>query len=84
MGLASPGGVHAHQDHLVFLANLVAGQGVPVWIHAFLDGRDMPPRSALECLDRYPGGPQARPADRFRDRRRPLLRRWTATSAGSA
>ena len=50
MGLASPGGVHAHQDHLVFLANLIAGQGVPVWIHAFLDGRDMPPRSALECL----------------------------------
>jgi 2,3-bisphosphoglycerate-independent phosphoglycerate mutase len=51
MGLASPGGVHAHQDHLVFLANLIAGQGVPVWIHAFLDGRDMPPRSALECLE---------------------------------
>jgi len=50
MGLASPGGVHAHQDHLVALANLIAGAGVPVWIHAFLDGRDMPPRSALECL----------------------------------
>ncbi|WP_295143753.1 2,3-bisphosphoglycerate-independent phosphoglycerate mutase [uncultured Reyranella sp.] len=56
MGLASPGGVHAHQDHLVFLANLVAGQGVPVWIHAFLDGRDMPPRSALECLDHIEAG----------------------------
>lgn len=56
MGLASPGGVHAHQDHLVFLANLVAGQGAPVWIHAFLDGRDMPPRSALECLDHIEAG----------------------------
>jgi 2,3-bisphosphoglycerate-independent phosphoglycerate mutase len=56
MGLASPGGVHAHQDHLVFLANLIAGQGVPVWIHAFLDGRDMPPRSALECLDLIQAG----------------------------
>lgn len=56
MGLASPGGVHAHQDHLVFLANLVAAQGVPVWIHAFLDGRDMPPRSALECLDHIQAG----------------------------
>src|SRR5205814_1478175 len=44
MGLASPGGVHSHQDHLVALANLIAGAGVPVWIHAFLDGRDMPPR----------------------------------------
>ena len=50
LGLASPGGVHSHQDHLVFLANHIARAGVPVWIHAFLDGRDMPPRSALECL----------------------------------
>jgi len=56
IGLASPGGVHAHQDHLVFLANLFAGHGVPVWIHAFLDGRDMPPRSALECLDHIQAG----------------------------
>ena len=56
MGLASPGGVHSHQDHLVFLANHVAGAGVPVWIHAFLDGRDMPPRSALECLQQIEAG----------------------------
>jgi len=56
LGLASPGGVHAHQDHLIFLATLVAGHGVPVWIHAFLDGRDMPPRSALECLDHIEAG----------------------------
>ena len=56
MGLASPGGVHAHQDHLVALANQIAGAGVPVWIHAFLDGRDMPPRSALECLQHIQGG----------------------------
>jgi len=50
MGLASPGGVHSHQDHLIALANLIAGAGVPVRIHAFLDGRDMPPRSAHDCL----------------------------------
>ncbi|MBV8187205.1 MAG: 2,3-bisphosphoglycerate-independent phosphoglycerate mutase, partial [Alphaproteobacteria bacterium] len=50
LGLASPGGVHSHQDHLVALANLIAREGVPVWIHALLDGRDMPPRSAHECL----------------------------------
>jgi 2,3-bisphosphoglycerate-independent phosphoglycerate mutase len=56
MGLASPGGVHAHQDHLIALANLIAGAGVPVWIHAFLDGRDMPPRSALECLKHIQAG----------------------------
>jgi len=51
LGLASPGGVHSHQDHLVALANMIAGAGVPVWIHALLDGRDMPPRSAHECLE---------------------------------
>jgi len=56
MGLASPGGVHAHQDHLIVLANLIAGAGVPVAIHAFLDGRDMPPRSALECAAHIEAG----------------------------
>ena len=59
LGLASPGGVHSHQDHLVFLANHIAGAGVPVWIHAFLDGRDMPPRSALECVQQIEAGLQA-------------------------
>jgi 2,3-bisphosphoglycerate-independent phosphoglycerate mutase len=56
MGLASPGGVHAHQDHLVALANIIAGAGVTVWIHAFLDGRDTPPRSAQEYLEQIAGG----------------------------
>jgi 2,3-bisphosphoglycerate-independent phosphoglycerate mutase len=56
LGLASPGGVHSHQDHLVFLANLIASGGVPVWIHAILDGRDMPPRSAHECLQHIQAG----------------------------
>ena len=56
LGLASPGGVHAHQDHLIALANMIAGAGVPVWIHAFLDGRDMPPRSALEYLEQIAAG----------------------------
>ncbi|MDR3450046.1 MAG: 2,3-bisphosphoglycerate-independent phosphoglycerate mutase [Alphaproteobacteria bacterium] len=46
MGLASPGGVHAHQDHMVALARIVADAGVPVALHAFLDGRDVPPQSA--------------------------------------
>ena len=56
MGLTSPGGVHAHQDHLIVLANLIAGAGVPVAIHAFLDGRDMPPRSALDCIAHVEAG----------------------------
>jgi 2,3-bisphosphoglycerate-independent phosphoglycerate mutase len=47
MGLASPGGVHAHQNHMVELARIVSTAGVPVAIHAFLDGRDVPPKSAI-------------------------------------
>ncbi|MGE5150740.1 MAG: 2,3-bisphosphoglycerate-independent phosphoglycerate mutase [Rhodospirillaceae bacterium] len=56
MGLCSPGGVHAHQDHLIALANDIAGAGVDVWIHAFLDGRDTPPRSAQTYLEQIAGG----------------------------
>jgi len=56
LGLASPGGVHAHQDQLIALANMIAAGGVPVWIHAFLDGRDTPPRSALEFLGQIAAG----------------------------
>ncbi len=50
LGLVSPGGVHAHQDHAVALARIVAGQGIPVRVHAFTDGRDTPPRSAAEYV----------------------------------
>ncbi|MBN66011.1 MAG: phosphoglycerate mutase (2,3-diphosphoglycerate-independent) [Rickettsiales bacterium] len=46
MGLVSDGGVHAHQNHIIALAKIVANAGVPVAIHAFLDGRDTPPKSA--------------------------------------
>ena len=53
MGLLSPGGVHSHQDHIAALAKIVAGAGVPVAIHAFLDGRDTPPKSALDYLARF-------------------------------
>ena len=50
MGLLSPGGVHAHQDHFVALARAVAGGGVPVAIHAFTDGRDTPPMDAKRSM----------------------------------
>ena len=46
-GLFSNGGVHAHQDHLVYLANLIAREGVEVKLHLFLDGRDVPPKTAI-------------------------------------
>ncbi len=45
-GLASPGGVHAHQDHTVEIANVLTAAGVPVVLHAYLDGRDVAPKSA--------------------------------------
>jgi 2,3-bisphosphoglycerate-independent phosphoglycerate mutase len=44
-GLLSPGGVHCHQDHMVALARRVSEAGVAVRVHAFLDGRDTPPRA---------------------------------------
>jgi len=56
LGLASPGGVHAHQDQLIALANMIAEGGVPVRIHAILDGRDTPPRSAQGYLEQIAAG----------------------------
>jgi 2,3-bisphosphoglycerate-independent phosphoglycerate mutase len=50
MGLASPGGVHAHMRHILALADMVASAGVRVFVHAFLDGRDVPPQSAIEYV----------------------------------
>jgi len=50
MGLTSPGGVHAHQDHMVALAKELAGAGISIALHAFLDGRDEPPKSAVENI----------------------------------
>ena len=46
MGLCSPGGVHAHQRHILELARILAGAGIKVQIHAVTDGRDVPPKSA--------------------------------------
>src|SRR3984885_9484271 len=44
MGLLSPGGVHSHQDHMAALVKILAEAKLPVFVHAFLDGRDPPPR----------------------------------------
>jgi 2,3-bisphosphoglycerate-independent phosphoglycerate mutase len=46
LGLMSPGGVHSHQNHIAALARILDAAGVPVAVHAFLDGRDTPPSSA--------------------------------------
>jgi 2,3-bisphosphoglycerate-independent phosphoglycerate mutase len=53
MGLLSPGGVHSHQNHISALARILDGAGVPVRVHAFLDGRDTPPQSALGFVETF-------------------------------
>ncbi len=53
MGLLSKGGVHSHQDHIAALAKILDNAKIPVVIHAFLDGRDVPPRSALESAAEF-------------------------------
>ncbi|GFO97658.1 phosphoglycerate mutase [groundwater metagenome] len=51
MGLLSDGGVHSHISHLYALLALAREQGIKkVYVHAFLDGRDVPPKSALTYI----------------------------------
>lgn len=51
MGLLSPGGVHSHQDHIMAMLKMAAERGADkLYFHAFLDGRDVPPRSAMEYI----------------------------------
>jgi 2,3-bisphosphoglycerate-independent phosphoglycerate mutase len=52
MGLLSDGGVHSHLSHIFALLELAKRKGLQrVYIHAFLDGRDVPPRSAQIYLN---------------------------------
>lgn len=51
MGLLSDGGVHSHIDHLMALLNMAKEMGQEkVFVHAFLDGRDVPPNNALDYI----------------------------------
>ncbi len=53
LGLLSPGGVHSHQDHILAVTQLASDCGVEnIYLHAFLDGRDTPPKSAEEYIHR--------------------------------
>ena len=53
MGLLSPGGVHSHENHIFALLDMAARYGLnKVNVHAFLDGRDTPPKSAQHSLER--------------------------------
>ena len=52
MGLLSPGGVHSHMEHLYGLLEMAKKNGIEkVYVHAFLDGRDVPPSSAAEYME---------------------------------
>ena len=52
IGLVSPGGVHSHSEHLYHLLQMAKNNGVEnVYVHALLDGRDVPPSSAVEYLN---------------------------------
>ena len=51
MGLLSPGGVHSHENHIFAMLEMAARAGLKkVYLHAFLDGRDTPPKSAAQSL----------------------------------
>lgn len=50
-GLLSTGGVHSHENHIHAMVNMAAQRGAKqVYVHAFLDGRDTPPRSAKQSI----------------------------------
>lgn len=57
LGLVSDGGVHSHLDHLLGLVEMAAHMGLKkVFVHAFMDGRDTPPRSGLEYMEQLQDG----------------------------
>jgi len=52
-GLLSPGGIHSHEEQIFAAIELAQQRGASnIYLHAFLDGRDTPPRSALESLQK--------------------------------
>ncbi len=54
MGLLSPGGVHSHEDQIEAAIDMALKHGCKeIYLHAFLDGRDTPPRSAQASLERF-------------------------------
>lgn len=72
MGLMSPGGVHAHQRHMAEAARILSADGIPVWLHLFLDGRDVGPTSSARywsdfsaAIEGLPGVSPATVSGRF-------------------
>src|SRR5690606_4964954 len=53
LGLLSPGGIHSSEDQILAMIDLARQRGAGrIYLHAFLDGRDTPPRSALASLQK--------------------------------
>mgnify|MGYP005803927703 FL=1 len=51
-GLISPGGVHSHTDHLLALVKMAKAEGLKkIYIHCFMDGRDVPPSSGKGYIE---------------------------------
>lgn len=56
LGLLSPGGVHSHEEQIHAMLKLAVERGAKrVYMHAFLDGRDTPPQSAAQSLEKLEG-----------------------------
>lgn len=53
MSLLSDGGVHSHINHLIAISNILTNEGVTVYVHAFLDGRDTSPNGGAGYLDKF-------------------------------
>ncbi|HWT14837.1 MAG TPA: 2,3-bisphosphoglycerate-independent phosphoglycerate mutase [Patescibacteria group bacterium] len=65
-GLMSPGGVHAHESHVLAFLDAAAAAGVTsIAVHAFTDGRDTPPQSAAASLQRIDAQCRALPGARI-------------------
>lgn len=52
LGMLSDGGVHSHLDHITYFADILAKNNINVVFHAFLDGRDVAQKSALNYLEK--------------------------------
>jgi 2,3-bisphosphoglycerate-independent phosphoglycerate mutase len=54
LGLLSPGGIHSHEDHIKAMIEMAQMHNVDkIYLHAFLDGRDMPPKSAQPSIEKF-------------------------------
>ncbi|HEC12389.1 MAG TPA: 2,3-bisphosphoglycerate-independent phosphoglycerate mutase [Acidiferrobacteraceae bacterium] len=66
MGLLSPGGVHSHEDQIYAMMEMAGKRGVDkTYLHAFTDGRDTPPKSALSSIEKMEEKLQALGKGRF-------------------